>query len=174
MENSEGLVGSVGVFALPENKMIKEEVQFNNFLIKNLVSDHKELLAELTLMMKSAENDEFFEANRLLSSFGTKLEKHFRLELVELYVYLNAASKMMTIEERESIKGFSDAMYKIEYTLKNLLDSYAKHPVSAANKGKFIEEFNVAANILANRIECEENILYPLYGRYGRTMGLVL
>jgi hypothetical protein len=66
MENSEGLVGSVSVFALPENKMIKEEVQFNNFLIKNLVSDHKELLAELTLMMKSAENDEFFEANRLL------------------------------------------------------------------------------------------------------------
>ena len=163
-----GLVTSVGVFTLPENKMQKEGVHFNKSLIKGLVSDHKILLTEFTEMMDSAKNDNFYEANRLLSSFGTKLMQHFQVELVELYVYLNAMEKMMTVEEKKSIKGFSDEMYEIGATVKKLINSYINHPMSAANKESFINEFNGAAGILLSRIDREESVLYPLYGKYGR------
>ena len=163
-----GLVTSVGVFTLPENKMQKEGVHFNKSLIKGLVSDHKILLTEFTEMMDSAKNDNFYEANRLLSSFGTKLMQHFQVELVELYVYLNAMEKMMTVEEKKSIKGFSDEMYEIGATVKKLINNYINHPMSAANKESFINEFNGAAGILLSRIDREESVLYPLYGKYGR------
>lgn len=165
---SRGLVTSVGVFTLPGNKMKNEGVQFNKFLIKNLVSDHKILLAEFTEMMDSAKNDNFYEANKLLSSFGTKLVEHFQVELIELYVYFNAIDEIMTVDERKSTKGFSDEMYEIEATVKKLLNSYINYPVSAANKESFISEFNGAAGILLSRIDREESVLYPLYGKYGR------
>lgn len=169
---SSGLVQSVGVFTLPKNEMTNriedEDSQFNESLIENLVSDHKILWTEFTDMMKSAKNDNFFEANRLLSSFSTKLTEHFQAEKDELHVYIDFVEKMMTSEDKESIKGFDDEIHKIGYEVKNLIDRYTNHPVSAANKDTFIKEFIHAGAMLGDRIKREERILYPVYGKYGR------
>jgi hypothetical protein len=165
---SSGLVTSVGVFTLPESDIKSEESQFNKTLIKRLVADHKILLTEFTDMMNSAKNDNFYETNDLLSSFATKLLEHFQIELVELYVYLDFIEAMMSVEDRQSIKGFSDEMLKIEHTVKGLVDKYSYSPVSAENKDMFINDFNGAASILLDRIDREERVLYPLYGKYGR------
>lgn len=173
LENlSSGLVQSVGVFTLPKNEMMDkiedEASQFNKSLIKNLVSDHKILWTEFTDMMKSAQNDNFYEANRLLSSFSTKLTEHFQIESDELYVYMDFVEKMMTAEDKESIKGFDDEMHKIGYAVKDLVDRYINQPVSAANKDTFIKEFIHAGGMLGERIKREERVLYPVYGKYGR------
>jgi hypothetical protein len=119
-------------------------------------------------MMKSAKNDNFFEANRLLSSFSTKLTEHFQAEKDELHMYIDCVEKMMTSEDKESIKGFDDEIHKIGYEVKNLIDRYTNHPVSAVNKDTFIKEFIHAGAMLGDRIKREERFLYPVYGKYGR------
>ncbi|MGZ5056026.1 MAG: methyl-accepting chemotaxis protein, partial [Methylobacter sp.] len=182
LENlSSGLVESVGVFTLPNNNiMVKvednnvmdkvevEETQFNKSLIKNLVSDHRILLTEFTGMMNSAQEDNFDEANRLLASFSTKLLGHLQLEMDELYGYMDFVEKMMTAEDKASLRGFDDEMLKIGHAVKNLIDRYTNDPVSSANKDTFIKEFQGAGVILGDRIKREESFLYPLYGKYGR------
>jgi methyl-accepting chemotaxis protein len=182
LENlSSGLVESVGVFTLPNNNMIvkvgdnniigkveAEESQFNKSLIKNLVSDHRVLLTEFTGMMNSAQEDNFNEANRLLASFSTKLLEHLQLEMDELYGYMDFVEKMMSAEDKASLKGFDDEMLKIGHAVKNLIDRYTNDPVSSANKDTFIKEFEGAGVILGDRIKREESFLYPLYGKYGR------
>jgi hypothetical protein len=169
---SSGLVQSVGIFTLPKNEMMDEiedeDSQFNKSLIKNLVSDHKILWTEFNDMMKSAQNDNFYEANRLLSSFSAKLTEHFQVERDELYVYMDFVEKIMTAEDKESIKGFDDEMHKIGYAVKDLVDRYINQPVSAANKDTFIKEFIHAGGMLGDRIKREERVLYPVYGKYGR------
>jgi methyl-accepting chemotaxis protein len=182
LENlSSGLVESVGVFTLPNNNMMvkvgdnniigkveAEESQFNKSLIKNLVSDHRVLLTEFTGMMNSAQEDNFDEANRLLASFSTKLLEHLQLEMDELYGYMDFVEKMMTAEDKASLKGFDDEMLKIGHAVKNLIDRYTNAPVSSMNKSTFIKEFEGAGVILGDRIKREESFLYPLYGKYGR------
>jgi hypothetical protein len=169
---SSGLVESVGVFTLPKNNMMDkieaEDSKFNKSLIKNLVSDHRILLAEFTEMMNSAQEDNFNEANRLLTSFSTKLMEHLQLEMDELYGYMDFVEKMMTAVDKASLKGFDDEMHKIGHAVNNLINRYTNDPVSAANKDRFIKEFDGAGVILGDRIKREESFLYPLYGKYGR------
>jgi methyl-accepting chemotaxis protein len=169
---SSSLVQSAGVFTLPQNKMISKnenlDYQFDKSLIRNLVSDHRILWTEFTDMVKSAENDNFYEANRLLSSFSTKLTEHFQVEMDELYVYIDFVEKMMTDEDKNSIKGLDDEMHKIGYAVNNLINTYTNQPISAANKETFIKEFTRAGGLLGDRIKREEKLLYPVYGKYGR------
>lgn len=164
------LEDSVGVFTLPEYEIKEEksESQFNKTLIKNLVSDHKILLSEFSEMIQSAENDNFYLANKLLDSFFSKLKEHLDVELVELYVYLESIADKMPIEEETLIKDFSDEMDKIGFDVTNLVSKYVKQNISEANKKAFISDFNNIASILIDRIKREENYLYPLYARYGK------
>jgi hypothetical protein len=125
-------------------------------------------LTEFTGMMNSAQEDNFDEANRLLASFSTKLLEHLQLEMDELYGYMDFVEKMMTAEDKASLKGFDDEMLKIGHAVKNLIGRYTNDPVSSANKDTFIKEFEGAGVILGDRIKREESFLYPLYGKYGR------
>lgn len=142
-----------------------KKVDFNKKLIKTLMSDHKELLNGFTTMITSVEADNFSAANSLLQEFGKKIVEHLTLEDVELYVYLEFMAKI-TSEDKEIMKGFRSEMAEIATVVTGFLNLYTNSPISSANKNQFLLEANSAATILVSRIDREESVLYPMYGRY--------
>ena len=138
------------------------ELNFYPDLIENLKDDHRNLLALYTKMSEALENENYNQLAELFTQFKVQLHRHILKENLKLYIYLTYA---ITNDQKslDTIRDLKTEMQQIGRAVNKFLQHYSQMPWTEEQKKKFPEEFNSTGNILIDRIDREEQSLYPLY-----------
>jgi len=130
-----------------------------NELISTLKNDHKKLIQIYQEIDKAIEIDDFFNAQQNLKKFTENYNKHILLEDTQLYIALENQYKDSK-QILKVIKTISKDMNGITRAITFFEKKYLN--INANNKEEFMEEFKEIGIILLDRIELEEERLYPL------------
>ncbi len=137
---------------------------YNSKLINGLEKDHQVLLSLHAYIMKSATNKEYNSLSKAMVDFSEILTTHLRKESIDLYMYLEfVVIKTDETDTRETFRAFRLEMKKISITVSSILHHYENTPVTDQTVEKFLIDFKELGNILVDRIQREEKILYPIY-----------
>lgn len=145
----------------------KLAVPYNQQLIDSCKTDHRELLECYTQMMQAAESGDFTTVDARLKTLGQGLKTHFNKEFTELYTYLDLRTrKSAEPGEFERVRDFRMELQQIGVQINDIVNRY-EGGVDAASLPKFIEDYKALGVALGDRIKREEEVLYPLYEKYG-------
>ena len=136
----------------------KEENKEKN-LISILKNDHQKLLKVYTNINKAMEKNDFVQATYEVKKFISEYNKHILLEDTNLYIvleekYKNKKQILKTIEKIEKdMNSITRAISFFERKYKT---------INYENRDIFMEEFKHIGQVLTERVELEEERLYPL------------
>jgi hypothetical protein len=137
---------------------------YNSKLIKGLEKDHQVLLSLHTYILKSAINKEYHALAKGMIDFSEILITHLRKESIDLYMYLEfVVIKADETDTRETFRSFRLEMKNISIKVSSILHHYENTPVTDQTVEKFLIDFKELGEILVDRIQREEKILYPIY-----------
>lgn len=155
---------SVGVTKVEASNMAPgTTIRFDPKLVAELKMDHVNLIALFKGIAATSGRHDSELLTKQLADFGSSLRGHILKENVRLYVYLKSSLK--TEEDSLTImQEFSHEMNLIGRAVNNFLHKYTNvaqwdEPQWAV----FERDLNEVGTVLTQRIETEENILYPLY-----------
>ncbi|WP_428609657.1 hemerythrin domain-containing protein [Sedimenticola sp.] len=137
-------------------------IAYDTDLIETLEEDHQTLLAHYKQIEKNAIEQNFKAVQAELNRFKTLFHQHILLENVKLYVYLTHSLD----PEGEPCKRARDMrreMRHIGKAVNQFIERYDIWPWEEEMESQFIGELEQIGNALVNRIETEEELLYPLY-----------
>jgi len=131
-------------------------------LVNNLHGDHKVLLEVFGKIKTAFEAGKYNKVEENLKSFRHLLTDHLLTENVRLYIYL---SHEFTQDEVTSdlIKEFKREMNQISKVVMAFLTKYETIGVDKGLAESFAKDLNAIGAALVERIQREENTLYPLY-----------
>jgi len=138
-------------------------IEFDSGLIHHLENDHKELLDLYNQVLGSAKNNEFNILQLSLVEFATSFTTHIEIEDEQLYGYLIDLASGKSALEQKVVSDFADEMKKISVSIFEMLSQSPYIPVTKYTVSKFITEFEKIGEMLTDRIEREEKVLYPIY-----------
>lgn len=138
-------------------------IHFDPELVSELESDHAQLISLFTEIVETTGQR---NGNRLvvqLNKFGNTLRGHILKENVRFYVYLK-----FSLQSDESslaiMQEFAQEMQKIGRAVTDFLYKYTTVAKwDEAQWAIFDRDLHAVGKVLTNRIETEENTLYPLY-----------
>jgi len=139
-------------------KLFKKDNQEQS-LIDTLKKDHQKLIEVYTKISNAINKDDFEQTKILVKEFVGEYNKHILLEDVELYVALEEKYK----EKKQilrTIKTIEKDMNNITKTITFFERKYKE--ITPNNKDLFLEEFRNIGRVLTQRVELEEERLYPL------------
>ena len=119
--------------------------------------------SEIYLDIKTAfEGGDYEEVAKKLVHFRSSLQAHLLTENVRLYIYLSHSLANDEINS-ELIHEFRREMDAIARVAMNFLKKYDTIGVDKELAGAFAKDFATIGQVLTERIEKEERVLYPLY-----------
>jgi len=137
-------------------------IGYDPLLITRLRQDHRnfiELFSQAQLLLNSADYE---GVKRKLGELRIALQDHLLLASTKFYIYLSRLlayhSESMTILNRQR-----SAMHHNSREIMDFLRTYSAIRLDSASAPMFQEEFLKIGATLMNRIENEENHLFPLY-----------
>jgi len=136
----------------------KKENNFIN-LIDILKNDHKNLIEIYQKIDNYIEKNDFTNAKQELKKFINKYNRHILLEDTQLYITLEEQYK----DKKQILKvihSISKDMNSITRAITFFEKKYSE--INENNKNEFKEEFREIGTILLDRVELEEERLYPL------------
>ena len=150
---------------VPQRKAVtspSEGISYDDSLIENFQDEHKSLLRLFGVIKAAAEQKDFKRVQIKLKRFTSILRGHLLTENVKLYVYL---SKELANdpENKEIIMSFRREMMQIGKVVNQFVTAYSKPVWSDDMREYFLPELLAIGEVLVERIEREENTLYPLY-----------
>jgi len=139
-----------------------EGISYDDNLIETFQDEHQTLLKLFGIIKSAAEQKDFKLVQVKLKQFTSILRGHLLTENVKLYVYL---SKELANdpENKEIIMSFRREMMQIGKVVNQFVTAYSKPVWSTDMREYFLPEFLDIGEVLVERIEREENTLYPLY-----------
>ncbi|WP_415036427.1 hemerythrin domain-containing protein [Azonexus sp.] len=141
------------------------EIRFQPELVPQLKADHQNLIG-LYLEIKAAfEGGDYVEVSKKLTHFRSGLQAHLLTENVRLYIYLSHSLANDEINS-ELIHEFRREMDAIARVAMNFLKKYDAIGVDNELAKAFAKDFATIGEVLTERIEKEERVLYPLYLPY--------
>lgn len=141
------------------------EIRFQPDLVPQLKADHQSLIG-LYLEIKTAfESGNYEEVSKKLGHFRSGLQAHLLTENVRLYIYLSHSLANDEINS-ELIHEFRREMDGIARVAVNFLKKYDAIGVDKELANAFAKDFATIGQVLTERIEKEERVLYPLYLPY--------
>ena len=108
------------------------------------------------------EGGDYEEVAKKLVHFRSSLQAHLLTENVRLYIYLSHRLANDEINS-ELIHEFRREMDAIARVAMNFLKKYDTIGVDKELAGAFAKDFATIGQVLTERIEKEERVLYPLY-----------
>jgi hypothetical protein len=138
------------------------EIRYAPDLINTLKHDHQSLLALYGEIDKAFQEKRYHEVSTMLGEFKGQLHAHLLTENVRLYIYLDR-SLAHDPSSSELIRGFRKEMDEIARTALGFLRKYETIGVDEQLASHFDTDFRTIGKVLVERIEKEENTLYPLY-----------
>lgn len=137
-------------------------ISYDHDLIDTFQAEHQSLLRLFGDIRKAAEEEDYKIVHVKLKKFTSILRGHLLTENVKLYVYL---SKELAHdpENKEIIMSFRREMMQIGKVVNRFVTVYDRPLWSLDMRQDFLPELIAIGEILIERINREENTLYPLY-----------
>ncbi|WP_127477826.1 hemerythrin domain-containing protein [Sulfurivermis fontis] len=138
------------------------EIRYHPELIDQLKSDHQALLGLYGEIKAAFDEGDYAAVSQKLDAFRSGLQSHLLTENVRLYIYLD---RCLANDETNSelIRGFRREMDGIAKVAMNFLKKYEAIGVDKELAGAFAKDFATIGQVLGQRIQKEEQVLYPLY-----------
>jgi hemerythrin-like domain-containing protein len=138
------------------------QIRYSPELIDSLQQDHQTLLGLYGDINTAFEEKRYADVSAMLITFKSGLNAHLLTENIRLYIYLEHALVGDTISS-ELIHGFRKEMDEIAKVALGFLKKYETIGVDEDLAAHFAIDFATIGRVLVERIQKEENTLYPLY-----------
>ncbi len=138
------------------------QIRYSPELIDSLQNDHQTLLSLYGDINTAFEKKLYDDVSSMLVTFKSGLNAHLLTENVRLYIYLEHAL-VGDATSSELIHGFRKEMDEIAKVAIGFLKKYEAIGVDEDLAAHFATDFATIGKVLVERIEKEENTLYPLY-----------
>jgi hemerythrin-like domain-containing protein len=137
-------------------------IPYRPALVDELKAEHRELLHLFKVLVAAHQRGDQDAAVASLKRFTYALRAHLLKENLHLYVYLKHALD----EDQESsvlMASMRVEMGKIGRVLNDFVTRYTSEPWDFVMRQDLGSELNKIAEVLAVRIQQEEDVLYPMY-----------
>ncbi|HET6588009.1 MAG TPA: hemerythrin domain-containing protein [Oleiagrimonas sp.] len=152
-----------GVSTLEPPPATPHRVGYDPKLLDALLSDHARLGAMFERIGKSSEAGDYNEVCKLLTHFKSSLQAHILTENVRFYTYVET----MTASDRDSAKTMHDFRRDMNTIARQVVDFIKKYQAcdfaSRTEREQFAKDYATVGGLLEQRLDSEENDLYPLY-----------
>lgn len=138
------------------------EIRYAPDLVDNLKSDHLNLLGLYGEIKADFDNQDYPAVATKLEKFKSNLQGHLLTENVRLYIYLDRSLAHDPVNS-DLIRGFRREMDDIAKVAMKFLNKYSAIGIDADLAKHFADDFATIGQVLGERIQKEENVLYPLY-----------
>lgn len=153
---------SVPVNATPIPAATPRKIGYDAKLINSLLQDHAELGRIFGNIGDAQKSGSFDDIRPLLIQFKTRLEAHVLTENVRFYNYLD-----QTLSGDASNAGimhsFRREMNGIARSVVDFVKKYQSSSFTPEERRQFATDYDAVGKILEQRLDSEENNLYPLY-----------
>ena len=141
-------------------------ILFHPELIADLKAEHQELLAIFARMVELHEAGRHQRLGPHLKAFGDLLQDHVAQENVKLYIYLQ---RMLAEDPEQSqlMRQFRKEMHAISRAVRAFLQRYRDVEWTPEEREAFGKELAAIGDVLVQRVDKEEQQLYPLYQSLG-------
>jgi hemerythrin-like domain-containing protein len=137
-------------------------IAYDPGLVPTLKQDHNDLVDLFGQIGRHAQAQQFDVIPALLVSFKTRLEGHLIAENVRFYNYVENTLQG-DVENSMLIRSFRREMNTIARGVVDFVKKYQLAQFDVATRDAFVADYNAVGGLLTQRIEREENSLYPLY-----------
>ncbi|MCF6282169.1 MAG: hemerythrin domain-containing protein [Candidatus Polarisedimenticolaceae bacterium] len=146
------------------------EIYYHPHLVNDLLSDHVELLKMFGKIDAAHKKGNVKQTIQTLNDFTESLRSHLIIENTKLYIYLRHSLRKMPSEAKVA-QGFQHEMRSIGKALNEFVTEFSSDSSWSEKKRKaFGEQLSAIGDILIQRIETEEESLYPLYNEPNHLM----
>lgn len=136
--------------------------QYDANLLSLLSADHRGLLDQFLAIGTVVEHGQLGELPPLLASFKVALQKHLIEKNVRFYNYIEN-SLATDSENLRLIRRFRREMNSSARGLADFIKKYDRLDLAESVRPPMLREYAEVASELAQRIEREENKIFPLY-----------
>ncbi len=138
------------------------QIHYMPDLVNNLHADHKILINHFGEIKAAFGSGKFNKVEEKLKTFKHLLTDHLLTENVRLYIYLGHEFAQDEVTS-DLVKEFKREMNQISKVVMAFLTKYETIGVDKGLAESFGKELNAIGKALVERIQREENTLYPLY-----------
>lgn len=144
-----------------EQSLKNAQISYSPELLVNLKDEHKILLNHMHSLSEAEKTKDLDSLPLLLDIFRSKMLAHVSKEILKLYIYL-LSNLDHNSEQYKNVRAFRKEMDSMLIKILDFLDSYKD--IEQIKQGKnFHDDLQQIITIFNDRIEREENILFPLY-----------
>lgn len=154
---TERISGSVDARAAPDTA-----IAYKPGLVQELQAEHRELLYLYKNLVATHQRGDFDASVSNLKRFTYALRAHLLKENLHLYVYLKHALRHDP-ESSALMASMRVEMGKIGRVLNDFVTRYTSSPWDLEVRESLKGELEKIAEVLAIRIQQEEEVLYPMY-----------
>ncbi|MGH1538787.1 MAG: hemerythrin domain-containing protein [Arenicella sp.] len=137
-------------------------LRYDPTLIDGFKNDHKHLLFLHQAMVDSSKKGDFKTFHLTLKRFTRVLRGHLLKENRYLYTYLEPSLESDP-DSGKIVAGYKREMQGIGSQVNDFIAKYSKIRLSSEEKSTLQRELEPIGYVLSERIENEEEVLYPLY-----------
>lgn len=138
------------------------QIHYSPDLIDSLQHDHKNLLNLYGQIDTAFKEQRYEDVSAMLDELKSALNAHLLKENVRLYIYLDH-SLAHDPTNSDLIRGFRKEMDDIAKVAIGFLKKYETIGVDEQLASYFSADFATIGKVLVERIQKEEDVLYPLY-----------
>lgn len=138
-------------------------ISYDPKLIDSLHADHARLGALFERIGKHDKAGEYAQVRTLLAHFKSSLQAHILTENVRFYSYLES-SLSSDAEDARTIHDFRRDMNTIARNVVDFVKTWQNSDFATmAERQQFAADYETVGQLLEQRLDSEENSLYPLY-----------
>lgn len=146
----------------PANAAPGTKISYSPELIAKFKHDHQQLLQLFGATKAAATAGDVVTAAARLDDFRGALQGHLLNENIRLYIYLEHALAANP-DSHALVRGFRHEMDEIGKAVVSFLAKYRELASKPELAAPFSEELDGVGAVLVQRIQREEETLYPLY-----------
>jgi hypothetical protein len=141
---------------------MKAGIRYDSNLIRDMLEEHRALLAIYGSLVKSVEARDELAFYVKLSEFKSTLVAHLLKEAVKLYIYLRQSLKDDE-NTYQLVTTYKSEMDGISRVVMKFVDDYSEKSLIGVDYGQLSIRIKEIGWLLGDRIRREESELYPLY-----------
>lgn len=148
--------------ATPIPAATPHKIGYDAKLINSMLHDHAELGRIFGNIGDAQKTSNFDDIRPLLIQFKTRLEAHVLTENVRFYNYLEqslAGDATNTV----TMHSFRREMNGIARSVVDFVKKYQSSNFTPEERRQFATDYDAVGKVLEQRLDSEENNLYPLY-----------
>lgn len=153
---------AVPVNAAPVPTAAARKIGYDDKLVNSLLQDHAELGRIFGTIGDAQKNGNFGDMRPLLIQFKTRLEAHVLTENVRFYNYLEQ-SLSDDATNTGTMHSFRREMNGIARSVVEFVKKYQSSNFTPEERRQFAADYDAVGKVLEQRLDSEENNLYPLY-----------